>query len=80
MADPQDLEQTVADILEELGGVTAIANETGIPLTTVHSWKRTGFVPSWRIPALVALAQRLGKGVSEESFPDRRASAQDAAA
>lgn len=64
--------QTVPDIIEALGGVTAISNETGIPLTTVHSWKRARFVPRWRIPILVALARKLGQAVTEESFPDLR--------
>jgi hypothetical protein len=72
--------QTVSLILDELGGVTFVANETGIPLTTVHSWKRAGFVPRWRIPTLVNLANRLGKPITEACFPERRASAQDAAA
>jgi hypothetical protein len=66
---------TVPNILEELGGVTVVANETGIPLTTVHSWKRVGFVPQWRVPTLVSLAERLGKPITAEDFPQRRASA-----
>lgn len=63
---------TVPDIIEALGGTTVVANETGIPLTTVHSWKRAKFVPRWRVPALVSLAVKLGKPISEASFPDRR--------
>lgn len=62
---------SVPDILEALGGVTAVANETGIPLTTVHSWKRTGSVPRWRVPTLVSLAARLGVEITEDSFPSR---------
>lgn len=71
---------TVSDILRDLGGVTAVSNEIGIPITTVHSWKRTGFVPRWRVPALVSLAERLGKPITEASFPVRRAGHQSAAA
>ena len=66
---------TVADILESLGGVTAVSKETGIPITTVHTWKRTGFVPHWRIPALVKMAKRLGKPLKPSSFPVRQAAA-----
>lgn len=65
--------ETVSDILDELGGVTAVSNTTGIPFTTVHSWKRAGFVPRWRIPTLVSLAERLGKGITEKNFPVREA-------
>ena len=71
---------TIPDIIEELGGATAISNETGIPLTTVHSWKRARFVPSWRVPALVSLAERLGKPINEASFPTERPAPEQAAA
>jgi len=64
--------QTVPDIIEALGGATVIANETGIPLTTVHSWKRAQFVPRWRVPTLVSLAEKLGKPITEASFPVNR--------
>ncbi|WP_158212142.1 carph-isopro domain-containing protein [Sphingomonas dokdonensis] len=70
---------TVPDIFEQLGGVSAIAAETGIPLTTVHSWKRAGFVPHWRIDVLVALASKLGKDLPADCVPTRgAASAPDA--
>ncbi len=64
--------QTIPEIIAELGGATAISNETGIPLTTVHSWKRARFVPSWRVPALVELAGRLGKPFTADDFPTDR--------
>ncbi len=63
---------TLPAIIEKLGGVTAIANATGIPLTTVHGWKRSGFVPRWRVPTLVELAARLGVTVAATDFPSRR--------
>jgi hypothetical protein len=63
---------TVPEIIEDLGGSKAIADETGIPLTTVHSWKRARFVPRWRVATLVSLAQKLGKPITEDSFPDHR--------
>ncbi|WP_166675228.1 hypothetical protein [Novosphingobium sp. PhB55] len=66
---------TVAEILESLGGVSAVSKETGIPITTVHTWKRTGFIPSWRIPALVKMARRLRKPLKEANFPVRQAAA-----
>lgn len=66
---------TVADILESLGGVSAVSKETGIPITTVHTWKRTGFVPHWRIPTLVKMAKRLGKPLKPSNFPVRQVAA-----
>lgn len=66
---------TVAAILKELGGSSAVSKQTGIPITTVHSWKRSGFVPRWRIPALVKMAKRMGKPLSERDFPVRKVAA-----
>ncbi len=66
---------TVSAILKELGGSSAVSKATGIPITTVHSWKRSGFVPRWRIPALVLMAKRLGKKLSEKDFPVRQVAA-----
>lgn len=63
---------TVPDIIAELGGATVISNETGIPLTTVHSWKRAEFVPAWRVPTLVDLAAKLGKPYKATDFPATR--------
>lgn len=71
---------TVSNILEQLGGVAAVANETGIPFTTVHTWKRTDYVPHWRVPTLVDLATRLGVEIAEADIPVRRPPSQDAAA
>lgn len=63
---------TVSDIIDALGGVAAISSETGIPFTTVHSWKRSGFVPTWRVPTLVDLGNRLGKPIDGDAVPVRR--------
>lgn len=71
---------TVSDILEQLGGVAAVSNETGIPFTTVHTWKRAGFVPHWRVPTLVSLAKSRGKPIDTADIPVRGASSLDAEA
>ncbi len=71
---------TIPNIIEELGGVTVIAAGTGIPLTTVHSWKRAGFVPRWRVPTLVEFAKTVGKPITEASFPASRPAASTRAA
>lgn len=71
--------QTVADIFDRLGGHVVIAEKTGIPLTTVHSWKRANFVPEWRRPALITLAKRKKVDLATEDFPARPAKQADAA-
>jgi DNA-binding transcriptional regulator YiaG len=45
------------DILARLGkhgSVTGLARALGIPVTTVHEWKRRRRIPSWRIDAVRA--------------------------
>jgi hypothetical protein len=54
-------------IISELGGPTAIANETGIPLQTVHSWKPKGNIPHWRRQAVIDAAIRMGKTLSPDA-------------
>jgi len=65
--------QTVAQIFEKLGGHAAVAEKTGIPLTTVHSWKRANFIPEWRRPAVLAVAKKVKAEISSSDFPSRPA-------
>lgn len=64
--------RTVIQIIEMLDGPASIARDTGIPLTTVDSWKRCGFVPEWRRSPLVELAKARGKPLSLADFPSER--------
>lgn len=70
---------TVDQIMDELGGFAKIADATGIPPSTVHSWKRSGFIPEWRRPALVALAKKAKKPLSLQDFPEKPARTANAA-
>jgi len=63
--------QTVAQIFDKLGGHAAVAEKTGIPLTTVHSWKRANFIPEWRRPAVLAVAKKVKAEISPSDFPER---------
>lgn len=38
-------------ILDTLGGTTAVAKLIGAPVSTVHSWRKKG-IPAWRIDQL----------------------------
>lgn len=60
---------TAAQIIEALGDTTAVAREIGAPPTTVQSWKGANFIPGWRRPALLALAAKLERPLSTDSFP-----------
>ena len=50
----------IAAFIEALGGTTAVAVATGVPVSTVQSWKSAGRVPPWRQPALDKLAAAKG--------------------
>lgn len=63
--------RTVSDIFDELGGAAAIARATGIPLTTVASWKASNFVPEWRQSLLLDLALRDKKDLKPTDFPSK---------
>lgn len=58
-----------ADIIQILGGDTAVARAIGAPLSTVNSWKRFNFIPEWRQPKLLELANQLDKALSTADFP-----------
>jgi hypothetical protein len=61
---------TASDIIELLGGVTAVSKHLGVPLTTVSSWGRWNQIPAWRQPELLRLAGALGKALSTADFPE----------
>lgn len=62
---------TVSDIFDELGGAAAIARATGVPLTTVASWKAANFIPDWRQPTIITLAGKAGKKLRKDDFPPK---------
>jgi hypothetical protein len=65
--------RTVRDIIEDLGGSSAVAKAHNPPLaqSTVHGWVTSNFVPRWRVPALLEIAKSLGKSLAENDFPPK---------
>ena len=55
-------------IFKELGEAKAIADETGDPIQTVHSWKATGRIPRWRRPSVLDVARRKNAKLSAEAI------------
>jgi hypothetical protein len=49
---------TVKDFIGELGGTVKVANALDLPISTVSGWNINNSVPSWREPALRALASK----------------------
>lgn len=48
--------RTVSDIIEELGGTSAVAQALALTPSTVSSWKSSGRVPGWRRAGLLQVA------------------------
>ena len=70
------MQDIVRHIFETLDGYKAIADGTGLPVQTVHSWlatdgKKPAEIPPWRRPAVLAFAQRAKK--IDELSEDARA-------
>lgn len=52
-----------------LGGITAVANHLGVPISTVSSWGINNRIPDWRQPALLRLAVEKNIPLSTSDFP-----------
>lgn len=62
---------TVADqIIDALGGTTAVARMTDAPLSTVHSWRKNG-IPRSRMAHLRLVANGLSPAVDIDLIVDR---------
>lgn len=60
----------VVALFEAFDGPSQLAAAISVPVTTAHTWKRKGAIPSWRLPAVVAAA--LARGIE---VPPKRARA-----
>jgi hypothetical protein len=77
--------QIIDHIFAVLGGATAIANETGAPVQTVHSWKVKESIPPWRRSELLRIKPVEGKMLSPDAIAylhsgDRKPAAEQQAA
>lgn len=64
---------TVSDIIDKFGTIVGLANELGVPMTTVSSWGRANYIPAWRQPKLLELAAARGIDLSTADFPSPNA-------
>lgn len=58
--------RTVSEIVESLGGTTAVATALVLPETTVSSWKSRGSIPPAHWSPLIAAARKRGVGLDIE--------------
>jgi hypothetical protein len=63
------MDSPARQIIMRLGGITEVASELGVPLTTVSSWGRKNRIPEWRQPALMRLALEKNIPLSTSDFP-----------
>lgn len=63
----------LVDLIDALGGVSALARDMGVPVQTVHSWKAAERVPQWRLDALRTAAERKGVSLPREFAAPRAA-------
>jgi hypothetical protein len=63
---------TVSEIIELLGGRTAVSAFTGWPYTTIESWEGKGQIPDWRKGKLLEMALANGKSLSATDFPPNK--------
>jgi hypothetical protein len=47
-------------MIDMLGGTSATAAAVKVPVSTVHSWRKAGKIPDWRLPAVkAAIAEKV---------------------
>lgn len=56
---------TPSELIDELGGTSAVAVELNLTPSTVSSWKTAGRIPNWRLPAIRQLAKRKSVALPE---------------
>lgn len=59
-------ENIATRVVDAFGGLTKASRATGIPISTIDSWRDSGKIPSWRRPALIAAAEREGLDLPNE--------------
>ena len=60
--------ETISDIIDRLGGTSAVAAGLALTPSTVSSWKTSGSIPSWRRPAVLAFAKEKGELLTDEQI------------
>ena len=64
---------TADHIIDKLGGTSIVAAELDLTPSTVSSWRGVNFIPTWRQPAVLALAKRKKFPLARDQFPPAEA-------
>ncbi|BBK30283.1 hypothetical protein EDC65_2271 [Stella humosa] len=65
----------VQTIIDRFGGVRKMARALDLGASTIQGWKQTGFVPSPRIPQIIAAGRAQGIDLAPADFFDPEAAA-----
>lgn len=65
-------QKDIQQVFDAIGGTSALARFSGVPVTTVHSWLRRGKIPSWR-QSQIKRAFRIAKVPLPESWREGEA-------
>ncbi|MFX4223571.1 MAG: carph-isopro domain-containing protein [Thalassobaculum sp.] len=57
-------------IVDKFGGTRKMAEHTGLPPSTIQSWKSSGLIPAHKQSEVLRLAVKLGIDVSPADFFD----------
>ena len=60
---------TADQIIDALGSTSNVASELGLTPSTVSTWRGVNFIPTWRQPAVLALAKRKKYALTAADFP-----------
>lgn len=64
---------TAERVIEKFGGTRPMSEKTGIPATTIQSWKEGGRIPSKRQGEILAAAARHGISLGAADLISREA-------
>ncbi len=60
----------VQTVIDRFGGVRKMARALGLGASTVQGWKLAGFIPSQRIPQVIAAGREHGIALAPADFFD----------
>ena len=62
---------TANQLIDALGGTSAVANALGLTPSVVSSWRKAGTIPEWRHGDIIAAAKKRGIAVAATDVPKR---------
>lgn len=64
--------QTAVQIIDALGGTSAVASAHDLTPSTVSSWRTADFIPRWWQRPLLDMPKAKEIGLTEQDFPPKK--------